>query len=195
VTNIDNSLFNSKVLDFIAQNRNTDVYKLLMQKSPFENVSMKSIVQQIQGQKVAAKKFPFLLKCNHYIYPPKVSLEQASSQQTANFKADLMEGDTFVDLTGGMGIDSFLLGNKFKECVYLEPNEQLFRSTIHNFEQLGYGQCVGENMTAEQFLSTNRKVFDWAYIDPSRRIEGNRKTSIDNYEPNIVSLKDQLLTA
>jgi len=190
---MENPLFSDEVLAFIKANRNTDPYKLLMQKSPFENVSMRSVVQQIQGQKVAIKKYPFLLDYVQYIYPPKVSLEQASSQQTADYKADMISGGSFVDLTGGMGIDSFLLGRKFKECLYLEPNKKLFSTTMHNFEQLGYHQCKGQNITAEEFLNTNSQVFDWVYIDPSRRVDGNRKTSIENYEPNIVSLKDQLL--
>ncbi|MFT4537028.1 MAG: 16S rRNA G966 N2-methylase RsmD [Saprospiraceae bacterium] len=182
-----------EVLAFIDANIKTDPYKLLLQKSPFEHVSMKYLVQQIQGKKVAFSKFPFLLEYKNFIYPPKVSLEQASSERLARFKADLIEGESFADLTGGMGIDSYLLGCKFQECQYVEPNKELFQSTTSNFNILGYDQCVAANHTAEDFLKFNKTQFDWIYIDPSRRVEGNRKTSIANYEPNIVDLKDQLL--
>jgi len=183
-----------EVLAFINANIKSDPYKLLLQKSPFEHVSMKFLVQQIQGKKIAIGKFPFLLEHKKFIYPPKVSLEQASSEKVAIYKADLIEGESFVDLTGGMGIDSYLLGRKFQECQYVEPSKELFQSTISNFEVLGFNQCIGANNTAEEFLKTNKAQYDWIYIDPSRRIDGNRKTSITNYEPNIVGLKDQLLT-
>ncbi len=190
-----NDYLTEEVLAFIDNNIKEDPYKLLLQNSPFEHVSMKFLVRQIQGRKVAATKFPFLLDHKTFIYPPKVSLEQASSEKIANYKADLIEGKSFADLTGGMGIDSYLLGRKFQECHYVEPNNDLFESTIKNFKVLDYIQCKGTNNTAEEFLKANKKQFDWVYIDPSRRIEGNRKTSITNYEPNIVALKDQLLSA
>jgi hypothetical protein len=35
---------------------------LLLKKSPFPEVSMQELVQQIKGRKVAEKKFPFLNK-------------------------------------------------------------------------------------------------------------------------------------
>ena len=190
-----NENLTEEVLAFIDDNINGDPYKLLLQKSPFDHVSMKFLVRQIQGKKVATTKFPFLLDHKIFIYPPKVSLEQASSERIANYKADIIEGKSFVDLTGGMGIDSYLLGRKFQECHYVEPNKDLFESTTKNFTTLGYNQCTCTNNTAEEFLKTNKIQFDWVYIDPSRRIEGNRKTSITNYEPNIVALKDQLLSA
>ncbi len=184
-----------EVLAFIDANLQSDPFKLLLKKSPFEHVSMKFLVQQIKGKKIAVSKWPFLLDHKTFIYPPKVSLEQASSERIALFKADMIEGETFADLTGGMGIDSFLLGRKFKDCVYVEPNKDLFQSTTSNFKVLGYNQCSGVNKTAEEFLKTNKNQYDWIYVDPSRRIEGNRKTSITNYEPNIVALKNQLLSA
>jgi 16S rRNA G966 N2-methylase RsmD len=190
-----NECLTEKVWDFIDSNLKSDLYKLLLQKSPFESITMKFLVQQIQGKRIAVSKFPFLLDHKTFIYPPKVSLEQASSEKIAIFKADLIEGETFADLTGGMGIDCYLLGRKFQDCQYIEPNKELFQSTIHNFKILNYNHCKGINSTAEQFLKNNKNQYDWIYVDPSRRIGGNRKISIINYEPNIVALKDQLLAA
>ncbi len=184
-----------EVRSFITNNINKDPYKLLLQKSPFDYVPMKFIVQQIVGRKIATVKFPFLLDHPSFVYPPKVSLEQASSERLARYKAGLIEGDSFADLTGGMGIDSYILGRKFQKCHYVEPNTKLYESTMQNFHILGYTQCEGTNDTAEFFLTNNTQRYDWVYIDPSRRVEGNRKTGITNYQPNIVELKDELLNA
>ncbi|KAF1857494.1 hypothetical protein Lal_00042813 [Lupinus albus] len=56
-----------------------------------EEVSMQELVQQIKGRKVAEKKFPFLNKEN-IIFPPNLNLEQASSQDTAEYKAQFFQG-------------------------------------------------------------------------------------------------------
>ena len=184
-----------EVNTYIQNNIKSDPYKLLLQKSPFDQVSMRTIVQQIQGRKVAAYKFPFLLDYPSFVYPPKLSLEQASSEQMAKYKANLIEGSSFADVTGGMGIDSYLLGQKMQHCQYVEPNKELYETTLYNFKTLGYNQCKCINTTAEHFLKINETVYDWLYIDPSRREEGNRKISITNYSPNIVELKDLLLAA
>ncbi len=62
---------------------------------------MQELVQQIKGRKVAEKKFPFLNQEN-IIFPPNLNLEQASSQDTADFKKQFFKGKKFiVDLTCG----------------------------------------------------------------------------------------------
>ena len=184
----ENHQFPQSVLDYIIKHKGVDPYSLALKTSPFSEVSMKTIVQQIQGRKIAKRKFPFLLSFDQYRYPVKESLEQASSEATATFKTSLIDGKSFLDLTGGMGIDSYLLGRNFQSCTYIEPNPDLFNLTRHNFETLGFDQCNTVNLTCSEFLASNTKRYDWAYIDPSRRIGGARKISINNYEPNIVEL-------
>lgn len=188
----EHNILSKEVIDFILKNEEANPYELVLKKSPFLNVDMKTIVQQIQGRKIAKKKFPFLLPIDQYRYPKKESLEQASSEITALYKSKLLSGKSFVDLTGGMGIDTYLLGRHFDSCVYLEPNKNLFSNTTFNFRQLAFTQCTPQNTTCEEFLDTNNDHFDWAYIDPSRRIEGSRKTSIHNYEPNLVELQHKI---
>ena len=183
-----NLQFPQPVIDYILIHESVDPYSLAFKTSPFPNVTMRTIVQQILGRKIAKKKFPFLLNFDQYRYPVKESLEQASSETTAQFKSNLIEGKSFVDLTGGMGIDSYLLGRNFQSCTYVEPNTDLLELTAQNFETLGFEQCNTVNLTCSAFLASNTRRYDWAYIDPSRRIGGERKISINNYEPNLVEL-------
>ncbi|HCR75721.1 MAG TPA: methyltransferase, partial [Chryseobacterium sp.] len=51
-----------EIQQFINANLNADLHSLLLKKSPFPEVSIQEIVQQIKGKQVAQKKFPFLLK-------------------------------------------------------------------------------------------------------------------------------------
>ena len=57
---------------------------LVIEKISISEVSIQELVQQIKGRKVAEKKFPFESR-KHY-FPPNLNLEQASSQDTADFK-------------------------------------------------------------------------------------------------------------
>ena len=94
------NLLSPEVQSFINQNIEGDINKLLLKKSPFSSVTIQEIVQQIKGKKVAQRKFPFLLKDN-VVFPPNLNLEQASSQSTAEYKAQNLKGNSFLDLTSG----------------------------------------------------------------------------------------------
>jgi len=68
LTNIhtDAAMFFSKLIskdvqEFIRQNINSDLIQLLLKKSPFADVTMAEIVQQIKGRKTAEKIYSFLI--------------------------------------------------------------------------------------------------------------------------------------
>ena len=107
-----------EVQKYISENLNSDLTKLLLKKSPFPEVSMQEIAQQIKGKQIAAKKFPFLLKEN-IVFPPHLNLEQASSESTAKEKAENLHGRAFLDLTCGFGIDAYFLSQNFSEVTLL----------------------------------------------------------------------------
>jgi len=185
-------MFSTEVISYIIENENEDVLRLLLRKSPFPDVDIKAIARQIKGRQIAKKKFPFLLDYPQYIYPEKISLEQASSDTTAYFKSKLIDGESIVDLTGGMGIDCYILGQKFKERQYIELNTQLATDTKKNYKHLKF-DCNVNNSTAEEFLENTDTQFDWIYIDPSRRNKGGKNTSIHNHTPNVVEIVDLMM--
>ena len=82
-----------EVQQFIKDNSRQDLTKLLLSGSPFSDVSIQEIAQQIKGRQAAEKKFPFLLQ-DGIIFPPQLNLEQASSEITAAFKASLFSGES-----------------------------------------------------------------------------------------------------
>ncbi|MDF1694397.1 MAG: class I SAM-dependent methyltransferase [Saprospiraceae bacterium] len=187
--------FSEDVIEYILNHENDDLYTLALKKSPFPGIEMRELVQQIQGRRIARKKFPFLVEHEKYFYPRKESLEQASSEVTANYKSTMVVGgSSFIDLTGGMGIDAYLLGRKFKRAVYVEPQPNLYQSSKYNYSILGFTQCEMIHSTCETYLDNSEEHFDWVYLDPSRRIDGERKTSITKYTPNIVALQEALAT-
>lgn len=184
-----------EVQKYISENLNSELTKLLLKKSPFPEVSMQEIAQQIKGKQIAAKKFPFLLKEN-IVFPPHLNLEQASSEITAKEKAENLSGRTFLDLTCGFGIDAYFLSQNFSEVTLLEQNKDLLEIVQHNWKTLGReANFINKNL--EQFLeiSEKEKQFDLIYLDPARRDKDHRKKFLlSDLSPNILEIQDKLLS-
>lgn len=182
---------NSKIQEYINANLQTDLHSLLLKKSPFPEVSMVEIVQQIKGKKVAQKKFPFLLK-EGIIFPPNLNLEQASSQATAEFKAKNLKGKKFIDITSGFGIDAYFLSQNFHEITLIEMNSELLEIVKHNWNILGRkANFINEDL--ENFLAENKEKFDLIYLDPARRdSEKNKKFLLEDLSPNLLEIQDKL---
>lgn len=184
-------ILSREIQEYINANLNTDLHSLLLKKSPFQEVTMQQLVQQIKGKKVALKKFPFLLKDN-IVFPPNLNLEQASSQATAEFKAGNLEGKKFLDLTSGFGIDAYFLSQKFEEVTLVEQNTELLEIVKHNWTVLNRNaNFINENL--ENFLAKNQDKFDLIYLDPARRDEHkNKKFLLEDLSPNLLEIQDQL---
>ncbi|MEI3789708.1 MULTISPECIES: class I SAM-dependent methyltransferase [unclassified Chryseobacterium] len=189
---MENKLLNKEIQNYINANLNTDLHSLLLKKSPFPNVSMLEIVQQIKGKQTAQKKFPFLLK-EGIIFPPQLNLEQASSETTALYKSQILKGNRFVDLTSGFGIDAYYLSGNFNEVTLVEKNLELLNIVEHNWGILGRkASFINQNL--EDFLSTNKEYFDVIYLDPARRDHNKNKVFLlEDLSPDILQIKDVLL--
>lgn len=180
------------VQGFITENQNSDLTKLLLKKSPFPDVSMSEIVQQIKGRNVAGRKFPFLL-AEGIIFPPNLNLEQASSQTTAEFKAEYCSGKSFLDLTAGFGIDAYFLSRNFDNVTLVEQNPQLSQTVQHNWRVLGRNaDFITEDL--KTFLAENTGHFDLIYLDPARRDEQKkRKFLLQDLSPDVLEIQEKLL--
>jgi 16S rRNA G966 N2-methylase RsmD len=184
-------ILKDEIQQYINANLNIDLHSLLLKKSPFPEVSMQEIVQQIKGRKVAEKKFSFLNK-DKILFPPNLNLEQASSQNTAEFKAQFFKGKKLIDLTCGFGIDAYFLSQNFKETTLVEQNEALLEVVKHNWEVLGR-KADFINQKLEDFLNGNNQKFDLIYLDPARRDNHNRKVFLlEDLSPNLIEIQEKL---
>ena len=98
-----------------------------------------------------------------------------------------------LDLTGGWGVDTLFFAQKAKKVTYVEPKKELFDIAVHNFKVLEKENISYYNQTAEDFLKENNSCFDIVFLDPDRRVEGNRKIKLEEYSPNVLQLYPQLL--
>ena len=191
-------LISSDIQNYINQNINSDLNKLLLKKSQFSDVTMQEIVQQIKGRKTAEKKFPFLTK-EGIVFPPNLNLEQASSQSTAEYKAQNLTGKSFLDLTCGFGIDAYFLSKNFDEVTLIEQNSELISIVKHNWKTLGRkANFINKNL--EEFLENLRQAqidnfnkFDVVYLDPARRDQQNKKKFLlEDLSPNLLEIQEKL---
>ncbi len=185
-------ILNYNIQDFISANLRVDLHSLLLKKSPFDDVSMQEIVQQINGRKIAEKKFPFLLK-KGIVFPPHLNLEQCSSEQTGNYKKKLLAGRSFIDLTSGFGVDAYHISDNFSEVFLLEQNTELLKLVEHNWVILGK-KAIFINQATEAFLEQNNRSYDAIFIDPARRdTKKNKVFLLEDLSPNILEIQDKLL--
>lgn len=89
MTNHSTEIMNQATFDFIRQHQDDDVRQLAFLGSKYPEVDMPFALDQIRGRKMARTKLPRWASIDGIIYPPHISMEQCSSEQTALYKAEL----------------------------------------------------------------------------------------------------------
>ena len=172
---MNKSILNKEIQDYIDVNLRSNVNKILLKSQLFEEAENREIAVQISGKLKSKFKLPSWFEAKNIYYPVKISIEQTSSEQTAEYKSSLVSGNKFIDLTGGFGVDDYYFSKQFESIIHCEINEELSQITAHNFEQLGVNNCrffVGDGI---EILKQSEEKFDCIYVDPSRRNEEKEK--------------------
>ena len=89
MTNHSTEIMNQATFDFIRQHQDDDVRQLAFLGSKYPEVDMPFALDQIRGRKMSRVKLPRWASIEGIIYPPHISMEQCSSEQTALYKAEL----------------------------------------------------------------------------------------------------------
>jgi len=187
------AILNKEVQDFINTHLKSDVTKLILKGSPFETVSIQEIAEQILAKNSCEKKLPSWFKAENIYYPNKLNIEQTSSEITANYKSDLVSGETLIDITGGFGVDAYFFSQKVAAITHCEINEELSAMVTHNFKQLNVKNISTYFGDGIEFLKKSQEKFDWIYADPSRRNDAKGKVFLlEDCLPNIPKNLDLL---
>lgn len=141
-------------------------------------------------------KFPFLKNFASFQAPPSLSLEQASGECAATFKAQVIENVlgtkqfSIADMTGGMGIDTlFLSAFGSRTATYIERNAELCHIAAENFKTFcGDAHHIKVvNADSIQYLLNSQDHYDVIFADPARRSAAGKKlVSIADCEPNLL---------
>lgn len=193
-----------ETLAFAREHQDEDTARLLLSASRYPGIDMPLAVQQIEGLRTAREKWPSLLACEEFLYPPRLNREQASSEAVARRRVDACLEDlsldgkyvadpatlSVADLTGGMGVDTLAWAKVCKEVDYVERDIALCNLMEYNCRALGADNIRihhGDSIEWLRARAGEQRVFDIIFIDPARRnSQGRKVVGFDSCEPNIL---------
>ncbi|MFM7428476.1 MAG: hypothetical protein ACKO1F_01110, partial [Flammeovirgaceae bacterium] len=190
-------LSDDDVQEFIFEHETEDENKLSLKHKTLYQLPFALIAQQLVGRRKAKEKLPLWFRTKGVVYPPSLNLEQSSSEATALYKERWLTELAFpkkhlVDLTGGLGVDTFFVGRLFEGTTYVEPNQELLSLAKHNHQQLGNTTISYFPTSATQWLAEHNEAVSLFYIDPSRRKNTGKVFRLSDCEPNIIELQNLL---
>ena len=187
-------MMNEATRAFVREHRDDDVRQLALRGTKDPEVDLGFALQQIDGRRRAQEKLPSWAAVEGIVWPPHLSMEQCSSEQTARYKAEVAGcGGVLVDLTAGFGVDAAFIAQGFQKAVAVELQAELCAISSENFRLLGLHQIEVVNGNGVEYLHTMAPA-DMVFIDPARRDEhGGRTYGIADCTPNVLDFIDELL--
>jgi len=154
---------------------------------------LRLIAGHLDYHRTIEKKIPLWYENGKTLPYTGINLEQSSSELTARYKAAFTSGKNGLDLTGGLGVDSFFLSQKFEHFTHNEPDRGLSEVVCHNFSMLGVENVTFTAATAEEYAWPDTP-YDWVYLDPSRRnLSHQRLVLPEDCLPDLPALRTQIL--
>lgn len=148
-------------------------------------VCAQTVATQVKRLQRAASKLPSYYAVRAVL--PALAYEQSSGEICARRKP--LSGRSLLDLTCGLGVDSFALSERFNRVVSVERDEVTAAVARENFRRLGRTNIEVHNCPAEEFLAHCGERFDWCFIDPDRRgAQGEKLVRIEDCSPDIIEL-------
>jgi hypothetical protein len=188
---VDFSVLKPDVQKFIVENTGVDIAKLAFSRNPFTELNWQDVLGQIAARSKAEDKLPTWFNTQDIVYPPKISIEQTSSEKTAEYKARIVSGKKLIDITGGFGVDDYYFAKRIDSIIHCEINPELSEIASHNFKQLGVVNIRCFSGDGLKTLKSFTEKFDWIYIDPSRRHDAKGKVfMLADCLPNVTELLD-----
>jgi len=192
-------MLNQAEKDFVQTNLRGNVSALALKLGRFSDVNARLVFQQIAGYQAIEQKIPSWYKHSDLLFPPSLSLEQCSSEATAEYKhqlvAKLPDIHCMADLTGGFGVDCSFLAKGLERILYVERQAQLCEIAKNNFEVLGFKQIqVVQGDGVDVVKAVAKKSFDLIFLDPARRDnKGEKVVALSDCEPDLTLLKPLFL--
>ncbi len=204
-----------KLIKFIGEHSGDDISRLILDRKKYPDIDIDLAVNCIESRRKLKGKVLEWYQEPGLIFPAKLSAEQCSSSATGCYKAKLAEsiatgfrsdgdksGWTLVDLTGGLGVDSWFFSKKADKVVYNEMQTALCDAARHNFKILQsdnieiVNSMVSKGACLNSLGSLNPaegNCPDIIYMDPARRGEGGKKVFlIEDCTPDVLTIKEEL---
>lgn len=179
------SLFNlPEVREFLKANQHESPEKLAIKFHGKTGFPLADVLLQLSLAAKAEEKLPTWKACGCVF--TRQALEQATSETLAIWKAQTFQPAAYVDLTAGLGVDAWAMSRHLlsSKVVVFERDEARAKMLEWNFKQLGIACEV------HQQEATMANIDGWPenaliYIDPDRRVSGQRSLSVKDWSPDL----------
>ena len=173
---------------FIQDHLTDDVRQVMLRPHP-AGVDVRKLAGQLLARQKARDKLPTWYANKHVLFPPALSVEQASSERTAHYKAALVSGQRLLDLTGGMGVDAWAFAQRVEQVVYVEHRPDLAELAAHNLLAMSVANVTVRTGDGLAVVAKLTQPTDWIYLDPHRRDEqGSKVVRLEDCEPNVLDV-------
>lgn len=187
-----------EILSYIWDHREEDVRRLALNHPPFGKNDFIVALNAIQARQKLQTKWQEWAKNPQVFIPESVIVEQSSNPETAIYKTRFIRSphSIVLDLSGGMGADSYAFSQYCDAVIYLEANDNRVQIARHNFFSLGINNITCHTGRAENEgveLAKNYQP-DLIFIDPDRRAYKNVRTFfLNESSPDVTTLIPRLL--
>lgn len=171
---------NQATLDFIRQHQDDDVRQLAFLGNKNPEVNMPFALDQIRGRQMARVKLPRWASIDGIIYPPHISMEQCSSEQTALYKAELAARLLGVSSLPSLRGEIVPQGDNSKICEFASDRavdsefaqnedtcekQQILTDTGDSVNKTKEDACSGDSVAEIEFADlTGGFGVDFSYI-------------------------------
>lgn len=180
---IINVLESEEAISFINDHLNAHLPTISLKYAGRTNFNVKVCLQLMAVYVKAQKKIP--LFGTKRLAIDQRSYEQCTSQAIAKYKCSFIKGQTLLDITGGIGVDSIFLSFAFQSVLAIEKNKELHELAAYNVMKLGISNLSRICGEGSNYLN---KKYDWIYVDPDRRPGNARSVALPLLEPNVLDL-------
>ncbi|OFY41143.1 MAG: hypothetical protein A2X18_12350 [Bacteroidetes bacterium GWF2_40_14] len=190
-------MYSKTFTEFVSTHRQDNLQRLLLSSDKYPGIDVRLAARIISARKKINKKVPSWQHTDGLIFSDMLSTEQCSSELTADYKQRFVKKGVVLDLTGGVGVDSFFMSKNATHLYYFEMNKELCESAEHNFKYTGVDNITVSNceITADNINSLDIPKADLIYLDPARRDNNkNRVFALTECQPNLLELKDALFS-
>ncbi len=169
-------------------------YNALRLKHQADPEKLDEILQEECREK-CAQKLHDTLRCESFLFPSLALAEMATSDDVAEIHAHLIEpGTTLLDMTSGLGIDTFHFAARGVNVTAIESDPVAFDKICHNIDALSLSNCRIANADSMKWLRESDESFDTIYIDPARRDSRGRHFSLAECQPDVEANLQLLLS-
>lgn len=188
--------FNKDYFEFISKHADNDTASLKLKYSNTNfDFSLDSALLQIELRRRCRKKLSKTLSNPYFIFPDKISSEQATDENVASYHVSLAkDATTVIDMTTGLGIDAISMAQAGKDVTAIEIIKEKYDALKYNVEILKLDKLLHlVNSDSIEYGASQNNQFDLLFIDPARRDSNNRRTySFKDCIPDVASNQELL---